>query len=84
MAPQQLAFIFIGIASAISTAIIVKAVNSMNKYGHVIGVAAYKGASFLGMTWGATAVMLLASTISIAQCCAGRRKSTRHVEKNGY
>ena len=72
-----LAFLFIGIASAISTAIIVKAVNAINKYGAEIGLAAYKGKEFLGMTWAATAVMLLASLMWIAECCAGRRRTRR-------
>jgi len=79
-----LAFLTIGIASAISTAIIVKAVNTINKFGDDIGIAAYKGGTFLGMTWGATAVMLLASAVSIAQCCAGRRRSKRYGEKGAY
>jgi hypothetical protein len=72
-----LAFLFIGIASAISTAIIVKVVNATNKYGADIGLAAYKGTEFLGMTWAATAVMLLASFMWIAECCAGRRRTRR-------
>ena len=72
-----LAFLTIGIASAISTAIIVKAVDAINKYGSDIGLAAYKGKEFLGMTWAATAIMLLASFMWIAECCAGRRRSRR-------
>lgn len=70
----QLAFFTLGIASAISTAIIVKAVDTVNKYGADIGIAAYKGNTFLGMTWAATALMLLASVVWLAQCCVGRRK----------
>ncbi|KAK5204465.1 hypothetical protein LTR47_009247 [Exophiala xenobiotica] len=79
-----LAFLAIGIASAIATAVIVKAVHAVNKYGDDIGIAAYKGVKFLGMTWAATAVMLLASVVSIAQCCAPRSKSRRFGEKEGY
>lgn len=71
------AFLLIGIASAIATAIIVKAVHAINKYGSDIGIAAYKGKEFLGMTWAATAVMLLGSLLWIAECCAGRRSRTR-------
>jgi len=78
-----LAFLAIGIASAISTAIIVKAVDTINKFGNDIGIAAYKGATFLGMTWAATAVMLLASMVSIAQCCAGRPRNKRY-DKGAY
>jgi hypothetical protein len=80
-----LAFLTIGIASAISTAILVKAVNAVNKYGEDIGLAATKGKSFLGMTWAATAVMLLASFVWVAECCAGRRtRRQRKSEKPVY
>ncbi|EXJ83778.1 hypothetical protein A1O1_07405 [Capronia coronata CBS 617.96] len=78
---DMLAFLSLGIASAIATAIIVKAVDSINKYGDDIGIAAYKGSRFLGMTWAATVVMLLASITSIAQCCTGRHKRDRYGEK---
>lgn len=77
----QLAFLSIGIASGIATAIIVKATNTINKYGEDIGIAAYKGGRFLGMTWAATALMLLAAIVSIAQCCGGRRKDRQNGEK---
>ncbi|KIW38544.1 uncharacterized protein PV06_09500 [Exophiala oligosperma] len=79
-----LAFLSIGIASAIATAVIVKAVHAVNKHGHDIGIAADKGGKFLGMTWAATAVMLLASVVSIAQCCAPRSRSRRYGEKGSY
>jgi len=79
----QLAFLTLGIASAIATTIIVKAVNAINKYGDSIGLAAYKGGTFLAMTWAATAVMLLAAVTSIVQCCTPRRRSKDHTEK-GY
>jgi len=80
----QLAFLTIGIASGLATAVIVKAVDTINKYGHDIGIAGYKGARFLGMTWAATGVMLLASMLSIAQCCVGRRRHRPSGEKAAY
>lgn len=79
-----MAFLAIGIASAIATAIVDKAVNDINKYGKEIGLAAYKGKEFLGMTWAATAVMSLGSFMWIAECCAGRRKSKAFGEKPAY
>jgi hypothetical protein len=80
-----LAFLTIGIASAIATIIIVKAVHVINKYGNEIGIAAYKGKEFLAMTWAATAIMLLASLMWIAECCAGRRRNKRGFgEKPAY
>jgi len=62
------------IASIISTIIMDKAVNVVNSYGADIGIAAYKGKMFLGMTWAATAIMLLASLMWMAECWAGRGK----------
>ncbi|KEF61250.1 uncharacterized protein A1O9_02815 [Exophiala aquamarina CBS 119918] len=79
---DMLAFLSLGIASAIATAIIVKATNAINKYGDDIGIAAYRGGRFLGMTWAATALMLLASVVSIVQCCGGRRKERRYGGKS--
>lgn len=84
MTMMQLAFLTLGIASAIATAVIVKAVNAVNKYGKGIGIAATMGGKFLGMTWAATGVMLLASIVSIAQCCVGRRKMKQYGEKGSY
>ena len=79
----QLAFLTLGIASAISTAVIVKAVNTINKHGADIGIAAYKGSKFLGMTWAATALMLLASFVWAVEVLRGRRHVT-YVEKGRY
>jgi len=78
-----LAFLTLGVASAVATAVIVIAVNRINKYTDEVGIHANKGGRFLGMTWAATAVMLLASLVSIVQCCVGRRKPKRY-EKEGY
>ena len=50
-----------------------KATDAINKYGQDIGVSATKGTEFLGMSWGATAAMLVATILSIAQVCGGRR-----------
>lgn len=70
-----LAFIALGIASAIATAIIVKVVNAINKYGDKVGIAAYKGRTFFGMTWGATALMFLATIAWLLEFIRGRRQS---------
>lgn len=72
-----LAFLTVGVASAISTVILVKAVNAINDFGADIGLAAYKGKDFLAMTWAATALMLLASVTWVAESCAGRRRPRR-------
>lgn len=80
---RQLAFLTLGIASAISTAVIVKAVDAVNKHGADIGIAAYKGSKFLGMTWAATALMLLASFVWIVEFLRGHRHGT-YTEKGRY
>lgn len=55
----QAAFFFLTVTSAITTHIIDKTVDEINKYGNNIGVVAYKGGTFVGMTWAATIFMLL-------------------------
>ena len=42
------------VASAIATAVINNVVKAINKYGNEIGVSAYRGVTFIGMTWAAT------------------------------
>lgn len=68
-----LSFLSLGIASAIATAIMAKATDAINKYGDDIGVSATRGDRFLGMSWGATAAMLVASIVSIVQVFKGRK-----------
>ncbi|KAK3068293.1 hypothetical protein LTS18_000721, partial [Coniosporium uncinatum] len=49
-----LAFICLGIASGIGTAIGVKGSKEINRYENDIGVSAYRGGKFLALTWAAT------------------------------
>lgn len=72
-----LAFLAIGIASAIATAIVVKSTQLINKYGNDIGIEAQKGSKFLAITWVATAVMLVASLVWCCDCVVGRRREKR-------
>ena len=60
-------------ASIISTMFINKAVNLINDVGHAVGIAAYKGNVFLGMTWAATLLMLFASIVWIYEFFRRRR-----------
>ena len=62
----------------------VKAVNAVNKYGHELGVAAYKGKEFLGLTWAATAIMLLAAIMWVFECIKGRKARRYGGEKSVY
>jgi hypothetical protein len=85
MPSHQLAFLALGIASAIETAIVVKSTNAINKYGSDIGIAAYKGGKFMAMTWAATALMFLAACLWVAECCMGRRRTRPvHSPKERY
>lgn len=68
-----IAFLCIGAASGVATAIIVEAVKELNKYGNDLGISATRGTRFLAMTWAATGVMLIALIISFVQLCVGRR-----------
>jgi hypothetical protein len=68
----------------VATAVIVIATNKINKYTSDVGIHATRGGKFLAMTWAATAVMLLASFVSIVQCCVGRREKRRRYGKEPY
>jgi len=76
-----LSFLALGLASALSTVAIVKMRNTVNKHGRAIGITVYKGDTFLGMTWAATGVMLLATFIWITQCFVPSRRRTTHVHE---
>jgi hypothetical protein len=79
-----LAFLSLGIASAITTAVAVKGNSIIDKYGKPIGVSADRGNGFLGLTWAATVLMFIASIVGCAGCFRKRdRKSVKryHGEK---
>lgn len=70
-----LAFITMGIASAIATAIGAKGASIINKYGHEIGIAANKGTKFLILTWVATGLMRIGTFVWCFACISHRRGS---------
>lgn len=74
MMVDWLAFLVIGIASAIATAIAVKGASVVNKYGHDIGVSAQQGDKFMIFTWVSTGLMLLASIVWCFDCVLGTRR----------
>lgn len=79
-----LAFITIGVASAIATAIAVKGASIINKYGNEIGIAANKGTKFLVLTWVATGLMIIATfTWCFALFSHRRSESFRYTPKKG-
>jgi hypothetical protein len=80
----SLGFLAIGLASALVTAVIVKASNIINKYGREIGLEAQRGGKFLTITWVATGLMLLALVFWMFEVCFGhRRRRDTYVHKQG-
>ena len=67
------------IASAISTAVINQIVDAVNTYGEDIGVVATKGTTFIGMTWSATLLVLLAGVAWVLEFIRGRREMASYV-----
>lgn len=70
-----LAFIAIGLASALVTAVIVKASRIINDKGNQIGLQANWGGKFLALTWAATALMLIVILTWVVEFCMGRRRN---------
>jgi hypothetical protein len=68
------AFLFMAIASSIATAIGVKGSNVINKYGDDIGISANRGTGFMGLTWAATACLLVASIVGCVGCFGVHRR----------
>ncbi|KAK4507832.1 hypothetical protein PRZ48_001567 [Zasmidium cellare] len=82
MLVDWLAFLVLGIASAIATAIAVKGASVINKYGDDIGVSAQQGNKFMILTWVATGLLLLASIVWCFDCIAGRRRRVAEPKYN--
>ncbi|KAH9878950.1 hypothetical protein J1614_002385 [Plenodomus biglobosus] len=72
-----LAFVAIGIASALVTAVMVKATEIINQYGNDVGIQANRGNKFLALTWAATGLMLVVLLAWIVEFCIGRRNGTK-------
>ncbi|MCJ1450948.1 hypothetical protein MMC28_001282 [Mycoblastus sanguinarius] len=75
----NLAFFSLLIASAIATGIINKVCNVVNQHGNDIGVYAYKGTTFIGMSWAATILILLAGCAWIFEFFKGRGDQVSYV-----
>ncbi|KZM26271.1 uncharacterized protein EKO05_0002186 [Ascochyta rabiei] len=72
---STLAFLAIGLASALVTAVMVKATHIINDKGADIGLQANWGGKFLALTWAATALMLVVVMTWVVEFCIGRRHS---------
>lgn len=81
---STLAFLAIGLASALVTAVMVKASDLINQYGNDIGIEASWGAKFLTLTWVATGLMLIVVLAWVVEFCIGRRnKQPKSYPKHG-
>ncbi|KAF2460103.1 integral membrane protein-like protein [Lineolata rhizophorae] len=69
-----LAFLFIGVASAIATAISVKGSDVINEQGNVVNIEAHRGNKFLAITWVSTALMFLALVTWCVDFCLSHAK----------
>jgi hypothetical protein len=78
-----LAFVAVALASALVTAVVVKATALVNEYGNDVGVVASKGSKFLALTWAATGVMLVAMVVWVVEVCVGRRQKRTVYSKEG-
>jgi hypothetical protein len=74
---DMIAFLAVGVASALATAISVKAAHIINEKGDRIGISAQKGSKFMILTWVATACLLVASLVWCFDCVVGRRNKSR-------
>lgn len=72
-----LAFFAALLASAITTAVAVKAVNVVNGHGKQVGVTASRGGKFLALTWVATGLCGLNVFVWVFECLRGKRRRNR-------
>lgn len=75
----QLAFFSLLIASAIATGIINNVSNTINQHGNDIGVYAYRGTTFIGMTWAATILVVLAGCVWAYEFIRGKRERMTYI-----
>ncbi|CAE7202942.1 hypothetical protein CFE70_010510 [Pyrenophora teres f. teres 0-1] len=74
-----LAFVAIGLASALVTAVMVKGTDVLNQHGDGVGLEANRGNKFLALTWAATGLMLVCVVAWVVGFCVGPKR-----EKRGY
>ena len=72
-----LAFFAAVLASAITTAVAVKAAHVVNKHGEQIGVQATRGGRFMALTWVAAGLCALNVFVWVFECLRGKRRRNR-------
>ena len=80
----QLAFGCLLLASSIATILISKVVDVLNEHGNDIGVYAYKGETFIAMTWAATLLTLIAGCYWMWEFIRERRGGALLEKGGGY
>ena len=78
-----LAFLALGLASALVTAVIEKGGDVVNEHGNKIGVQAVKGRKFLVLTWVGTGLAFLGVVVWVVELCVGRRRKGAYGQKHG-
>lgn len=81
---SSLAFGSLLLASSIANIVINKVVSAINEHGNDIGVYAYKGGTFIGMTWAATLLVLVTSFMWSYEFIQQRRGAASLVKEGGY
>jgi len=78
-----LAFLALGIASGLVTAIGVKGDHIIDKYGKPVGISANRSNKLLALTWAGTALLFLGMIVNCCGICLFGRKR-RATEKGSY
>ncbi|KAF2718819.1 hypothetical protein K431DRAFT_252492 [Polychaeton citri CBS 116435] len=76
IAANALAFLSLGIASAIATTVAVQAAKLVNRHGNGVGISASEGRKFIALTWTATGLVLVVCLIWTWEWVFGIRKRT--------
>lgn len=78
-----LAFLAIGIGSALVTVVAVKGAEVINEHGAQVGIEAHRGSKFLALTWAATGLMFVSLVWWCVETCIGRRHKNTTYAKYG-
>lgn len=72
-----LAAISLTVGSIVATIASSKGVNKINEFGDDVGISAHAGTKFLGISWAASGVMIVAMIYWVVNMCMARRERKR-------
>ncbi|KAF1911572.1 integral membrane protein-like protein [Ampelomyces quisqualis] len=75
----ELAGLAVALASVLVTAVMVKTTGIVNRLGNDVGIEAYAGRKFLGLTWASTALMVVVSVVLGVEWYVARRAKSKSV-----